>query len=264
MADQNTVSYVRTSLGRGIPLTKIRTDLYKAGWPKKDIEEAIVSASARPRAQPVPASRPVQETKSGKKMYIGIIVAILAAVGTVTYLVVLFLISPSQPICGDGTCNGQETYEICPADCPVQNMTAKVSVSPPTITADKGGNVEVGIGISSASNLYGFQFDMIYDPSILNYSRSGEGGFLSNNNANSVFCVPVQPKSYAGKSYITLACTRLGPVGGASGNGTLASVTFNAIGGGTGDLELANVKLVDAGVNELAAESEGGSVTVRG
>jgi hypothetical protein len=270
MADQKLVSYVKTSLERGVPLSRIRSDLYNKGWPKKDTEDAIASASSAPKAPAAPAGAYTESNpKSGRKMYIGIIAVILVGIGIVTYITVFMFwqnAPPVQPRCGDSVCDSGETYETCPSDCqaPPANSTMKISVTPKTSTISRGGNVDIGIQISSASNLYGFQFDIKYNPAILNYSRMAEGIFLNKNKADGTFCVPIQPKSSAGKSYVTVACTRLGPVGGVSGDGLLESVTFTSIGSGTSELAISNLKFVDTNVKEIAVESEGGSVTVQG
>lgn len=63
----------------------------------------------------------VTDESSGKKFaFIILIFIIIAAI-----LIVVFLISvfSKQPICGDGSCNGNENKCICPQDCGTCNGT---------------------------------------------------------------------------------------------------------------------------------------------
>ncbi|MCJ7816910.1 MAG: cohesin domain-containing protein, partial [Candidatus Aenigmarchaeota archaeon] len=159
--------------------------------------------------------------------------------------------------CGDGACNGQETYEICPADCPSPpvNADVKISVNPQQAAVNSGSSVTFQIQISSVSNLYGFQFDLNYNQALLEFSQATVGDLLKKNDV-SPFCL--DPKVTQGtENRITIACTRMGPVGGVDGSGVLESVTFKALGSGTAQPKLSNVKLSDSNVREIKVQIQG-------
>ena len=261
MVDQRITDYVKSCMDAGVPLNRIRSDLYKAGWQKGDIEEALVSAG-RP-GKPVPgadAARLQAGPKSRRLMFRGVIAVILLGIGIFTYFIVLSLLSPSNPpvipystTCGDGKCEGTETYENCLADCPAPatNQDVSLGINPESSIVSAGQTVSFDVKISSVSNLYGFQFDMEFDPNQLSFSSAAEGTFLNKNGAEQTFCIP--PKASAGTpSRITIACTRLGQTGGVSGSGKLSSVTFTAAGSGTAEPKLKNIKLVDYSLNTIS------------
>jgi hypothetical protein len=275
MADQKLVSYVKSSLAAGKPPASIRLELYQAGWPKKDIEDAFASVRAgrarpaAPRTAP-PSAGPAKDEmagrpKSRKIAYVAVIAVILLGVGVLTYSTVLSIIMPpDQPIitiqndtCGDGNCTGQETYELCPADCqgPPANMDLKISLNPASRPVVSGENASFDVEIASVSNLYGFQFDLEYDSAILQFSSASEGSFLSKNGQDSTFCVQPKASSRGSADYVTIACTRLGAIGGVAGSGVLESVIFTAKGSGTAQPNLANIKLVDSSARRIEIQS---------
>jgi len=263
MADEKLVSYVKSCLHDGLPVSKIRAELRNAGWPKKDIEETIASASSIP--SPGPAQKktgPQSEKASKKKLYAGVIILILV-VGAGTYYFIsnyLFSLSPNQPVkppgepvCGDGNCTGDETSEVCPSDCPAlpvnQNVTVRISQSSRTVSS--GDAVNFDVEINSVYNLYGYQFDFEYDPIILQFSKATEGTFLNKNGQESTFCIDPKVSSRGTVNYVTIACTRLGAIGGVDGSGRLESVAFTAASSGAAETGLSNVKLVDSSTKRI-------------
>lgn len=117
----------------------------------------------------------------------------------------------------------------------------------------------IPISISGASDLYAFQFDVTWDPSILQLQSINEGPFLAT--AGSTFFIPGTIDNVAGDATFT-ADSLLGPGPGAAGTGTLATLDFQAIGTGTSALSLANVILLDSNLNNIDFTSTDGSVTV--
>ena len=106
-------------------------------------------------------------------------------------------------------------------------------------------------------DLYAFQFDLAFDPSllaVLNVSQGtlfgGSGGFFSGIVDN------------AGGSLSFVLDTLTGPVPGISGDGTLASVTFMALATGVSQLTLTNVILLESNLEDIDFSSHDGSVTV--
>jgi hypothetical protein len=271
VADRKIVSYVKSSLDKGVPLGRIRSELYNAGWPRKDVEDAIASAGAPAESAAMPgnATLDIKARKDGrgsgpksrKTIFIVAIIAILLGVGIFSYFIFVSLllpsnspiITPSNVTCNDGKCEGTETYENCPADClaPSTNQNVTVSIKNPSRTVNSGESVSFDVEINSVSNLYGFQFDLEYDPNILEFSTASEGTFLNKNRQDGTFCIQPKASSHASVNYVTIACTRTGQTGGVDGSGVLESLTFTAKSTMAVELKLSNIKLVDSSVKQI-------------
>jgi cohesin domain-containing protein/PEP-CTERM motif-containing protein len=132
-----------------------------------------------------------------------------------------------------------------------------VSVSAPAGPVTVGSNVIVNIVISGVTDLYSFQFDLNFNPTILAPAAPTEGSFLSAGGAT--FFIP---GVINGGTVAATAGTLLTAVSGVNGGGTLASFDFTAIGSGTSGLTAAGVLLYDSGLNSLASTSTGASLTV--
>jgi hypothetical protein len=281
MADEQLISYINSCLASKVPIEKIKSDLYAAGWKKADVEEAISSVMGnnnQPAAKPQPAASQ-SPGSSRKKFYLIAAILVIAVGATTYYLVSTYLLSgiPSGaniiPVnttfaCPNGVCESAqgETYELCPADCqaPAQG-TVSVSIKPPSASAGTGESVNFDVEVASASNLYGFQFDVTYDPAGLQFERAAQGAFLSKNGVETLFCIDPKVTQGTPSNRVTIACTRLGPVGGVEGSGILETVTFRTLGSGAYELGLNKVKLVDSSAALINAETSGPStLTVSG
>ncbi len=131
-----------------------------------------------------------------------------------------------------------------------------IDVAPP-ITA--GGVVEAKVNIAGVADLYAFQFDLAFDPAVIGAVGVTEGPFLPS--AGGTLFDAGTIDNLAGKiSFI--ASTLTGPAPGASGGGTLATITFNGLGLGTSVLSLSNVILLDSALGDIDATATGGVVRV--
>jgi len=70
------------------------------------------------------------------------------------------------------------------------NAQAVLSVDPTTQTTSTGNIVTVDVNISNVSDLYGYQFDLAFNPSVLQAISSSEGPFLAT--GGSTFFIPDQ------------------------------------------------------------------------
>jgi plastocyanin len=163
------------------------------------------------------------------------------------------------PVCNNnGQCENGETYENCPDDCPEPQSGTNVQFDPASISASNGDTVAFDIKVSNINNLYGFQFDIAYDPNILEFQDIQEGTFLNNNGKDNTFCVDYQQSAGLIKN---IACTRVGS-GYVDGSGVLERVTFKAIGTGQSDVTLMNVLLADSSSNEIESTNSDGLIDV--
>lgn len=139
-------------------------------------------------------------------------------------------------------------------------VAATLSVDAPSSVA-VGDTFTVNVNIASITDLYGFQFDLSFDPTILAADSSIEGPFLPSGGAT--FFIPGAIDNIGGAVAFT-ADTLLTAISGVTGDGNLASFSFDAIGTGTSALTLANVFLVDSSNNPIDVDLNSGSVTVAG
>jgi hypothetical protein len=133
---------------------------------------------------------------------------------------------------------------------------ASISTSPSTIVLGSVSPVSVTI---SVSGLYSFQFDISYDPAVLQLVSVNEGPFLGT--AGSTFFIPGTIDNNVGTAQFT-ADTIVGPSPGASGSGALAVLKFHGVRLGTSPLQISNVTLLDAGLNNIAFTIQNSPLTV--
>lgn len=124
-----------------------------------------------------------------------------------------------------------------------------------------GSSFAVNITITGAVDLYAFQFDLGFDPTILQATSVAEGAFLPSGGAT--FFVAGTIDNTAGVISNT-ADTLVGPIPGVNGNGDLIEVDFDAVGIGTSALILANELFLDSRLTDVTdtITFTGGTVTV--
>jgi Cohesin domain len=138
-------------------------------------------------------------------------------------------------------------------------QTADISIDPTTQTTSTGTIVTVDVDITNVTNLYGYQFDLTFNPSILQAVSSTEGTFLPSGGAT--FFIPGTNDNVGGTVAAT-ADTLLTAINGVSGAGELAVFTFDAVGAGTSAIGIQNETLLDSNLNVIPDITTGGSVTV--
>jgi hypothetical protein len=209
-----------------------------------------------------------EETVGSKKghtfIYVIGILVVLAIIAVTSYYVLTLEGGGPQSVdnCGNGICDAGETYSNCPTDCqqsPPPSGPQKVSVSPVTQTVNKGEEFTVEIKVTNANDLYGFQFDIEYNPDVLKYVRIGEGGFLSRSGADITF--PLNGTASSGL-VDNIANTRMGGINGVNGDGTLEKITFTALNTGTCQIKITNIKFLNSKIEQIQTTGENGQVTV--
>lgn len=134
-----------------------------------------------------------------------------------------------------------------------------LSLQPSTLSATVGDTVSFDIVISDVTDLFGFQFDLGFDPDIVQGVSITEGDFLSG--GGTTFFVPGDIDNAAGVLAFT-ANALIGEIAGVSGGGTLARVTFTAIAAGTSLLNIFNTTLLDSSLSGLTFDTVNGSLSV--
>jgi|ERR1017187_659961 general secretion pathway protein D len=141
-------------------------------------------------------------------------------------------------------------------------------LTPPLLKADLiavgftsvsvGTSFDLPVTISGTSDLYAFQFDVSYDPSILQLNSILEGSFLSS--AGPTFFIPGTIDNTLGIA--TFTADALFGATGAAGTGTLATLDFQAVAGGVSALDLSNVILLDSNLNDISFTAQSGQAVV--
>jgi len=103
----------------------------------------------------------------------------------------------------------------------VNSSTATIYVNPQTSVAVPGQSFTVNIEISDVVDLYGWEFRLGWNSTILEALSVIEGPFLKQG-GNTFFWSKINNSA----GYMIVDCTLLGNISGVSGNGTLAIVEF--------------------------------------
>lgn len=247
MADQKMMDYIKSNIVDSGP-NGVRKALIDAGWDKSQVDNAMKEFQASSGKEPAKTAPSKPASKTGGLNRTILIVAI-AVIAVVAVIAAYFLVSgiPENP----------------PVTPPAQNQTPvvagpiSVGVSPATSTAGVGDTVTIGITASGAETLFGFQFNIEYDSSVLSFVSISEGTFLNMNGADDTFCVT--PKTDTEGLVKNYACTRT-QKGEVSGTGTLATATFTVLSSGTSPITLSNVKFADSKADSITPNSIGGQV----
>jgi cohesin domain-containing protein len=141
----------------------------------------------------------------------------------------------------------------------VADASAILSVSPNSETVGTGSTFTVEVDVTGVADLYGYQFDLAFNPNVLQAVSSSEGTFLPS--AGSTYFVPGTNDNVNGNVSAT-ADTLISAVPGANGSGSLAFFIFQAIGTGSSALSIGNTQLLDSNLNPIASEATSGSITV--
>lgn len=140
-------------------------------------------------------------------------------------------------------------------------QAATVSIDPSSETVGVGETFSLNVDIADVTDLYAFQFDMGFDPTLLAAASESEGSFLF---VGARFFFPGIIDNVGGAISGT-ADTLIGPVPGASTSGTprvLATLQFTALGLGMSPITLSNIVLLDSSLSDISFSSVDGSVTV--
>jgi hypothetical protein len=123
-----------------------------------------------------------------------------------------------------------------------------------------GNQIQYDINISNVSDLYAFQFDVIFNPKVVSFVSIDEGPFLPSGGAT--FFIPGTLDSFGSNTLAATGDVILSAVPGVTGDGILAILTLQGVGGGISSLDLANVLLLDSNLSSIDSTLQSGSVTV--
>ena len=124
-----------------------------------------------------------------------------------------------------------------------------------------GEEVDVPVRIVNVENIVGYQFDVFYEPGVLEFVSVDEGGFLDENGASKTFWV--NPNSSEPGLVKNLAVVRLTARVGVSGEGVLLTLKFKGKARGTSELLLNNLKVVDVDTQSIEIAYAPPTITVK-
>jgi hypothetical protein len=137
---------------------------------------------------------------------------------------------------------------------------AVISVQPVSTTIASGGTATLDVDISGVSDLYGFQFDVLFGAATVSATSETEGSFLAT--GGSTFFIPGTIDNIGG-SVTDTANTLIGAISGVNGGGALAVLDFTGLAPGTTSVDLANVTLLDSDFDSIPFATRDASVTVQ-
>ena len=127
-------------------------------------------------------------------------------------------------------------------------------------TVSQGSTFDIEVDISGAVDLYAYQLDLAFNPTVLQATGTiNEGSFFQSGGG----FVPGIVDNTSGTITFN-ADTLLGPISGLTGGGQLIVFEFAALASGSSSLDLANITLLDSNFNNIDFTSTDGSVTVTG
>jgi hypothetical protein len=139
-------------------------------------------------------------------------------------------------------------------------LAATVFIDPPTMSVTEPTDIIISVSVSDVQDLYGFQFDLTYNPGVLKFQNISEGAFLGSD-GSSTFWFP--PNSSTPGFLDNTISTRLGMVGGLDGSGILATLVFSPLSNGTSPIELTGTVLSDyPDSRQIPADISNGMVSV--
>lgn len=124
-----------------------------------------------------------------------------------------------------------------------------VSVSPTTVDCGIGGEFTVRVIITDVTDLYGWEFRLQWNPTLLDILTVVEDQFLKSG-GSTFFSYKVDSNS----GRMIADCTLLGAVSGVSGGGTLTTLTFYVKSAGSSSLDLYNGVLLNSSEQPISFE----------
>lgn len=134
-----------------------------------------------------------------------------------------------------------------------------LNVQPSTPNPTVGENFTVNVVASDVTDLYAFQFDLGFDPTILEVDSVNEGPFLAG--GGSTLFIPGTIDNVGG-SVSNNADSLLTAISGVTGSGTLVTFDLTALAPGFSSLSAFNVILLDSSLSGIDATVNNSSVTV--
>ena len=134
-----------------------------------------------------------------------------------------------------------------------------LNFAPNLLTVSSGQSFSIDVEASNVTDLYAYQFDVGFDPTILAAVSIVEGPFLATGGPTSFLPGTIDN---GGGSISFNADTLTGAIGGVTGTGVLTTIDFTALAGGSSAISLSNALFLDSNLNTIVIDLTGGTVDV--
>ncbi|ELX10129.1 hypothetical protein containing cohesin domain [Janthinobacterium sp. HH01] len=115
-----------------------------------------------------------------------------------------------------------------------------------------GSTIDLDIRIADVTDLYSYNFSLVFNPSYLQVTGASEGSFLGTGGGATDFGVVDLSGTPGLVSYVYGA--KFGAVPGESGSGSLAHLSFKVIGAGTSTLSFSDVGFFNFAGSDIAPQ----------
>jgi hypothetical protein len=147
-----------------------------------------------------------------------------------------------------------------PDDTDATTPGTRVRIEPADLVASSNETFVVQVVIEEANDLGAFQFNLVYDPSVLQVTEAALGDFLESTGNSAVI---MGPEINNAEGRATLGAISFGSAAGPSGEGVLAIITCIAQEEGSTALALREVQVLGTAASVQGATVEDGQVVVR-
>lgn len=131
---------------------------------------------------------------------------------------------------------------------PQPQYNANVFLNPTSKNVNTNGTFSVNVDIETNKEIYGYEFVLSFNPTILNVESVNEGTFLKKDGATTFPITMIN--NTLGE--IVVAVAMLGVDSGVSGSGTIVTVNFKGKNSGTTILDLKDVNLEDPNASKIS------------
>lgn len=138
--------------------------------------------------------------------------------------------------------------------------TAKLYLDPPKSKVLVGENLSINVTIANVTNLYGWEFQLYYNNTMLNGTSTSEGEFLKNHGETFFNVINFTDAYNATCGILWATGSLLGNVSGINGSGVLANMFFKCKQFGNSTLSFGYSKLGDPDGIEIQHVTADGSV----
>lgn len=134
-----------------------------------------------------------------------------------------------------------------------------MSVSLSTPSAQVGDSLSASVHIYQVSDLYAYQFDLVFSPGLLATTAMSERTFLADV-GGTIFLAGAIDNATGRVSFV--ADSLLGAISGANGDGDLVEFSFQALGAGLASVLIENVLLLDSSFRDITASLKGANLRI--